>query len=514
MKNVLAPSWSSGREESRSQPGGRENTIMKHRLLSLAVTFAVMAGFLSVVVAEAPPAHASPTAVQPTKIAVVIMENQSAAGLTTCGTNSKFTNPYLCNSLVANANGLGTNAGYLYYGSTAGNFATSSHYFAGAEFMTVADPGYDKSAPNYVAQLTGDDCNGLATDEYFNNVGGVTNDPLTSGSPDNCGKSLLQMVDEAPNADYIVYAEDFSSGTAGGDHAIGCEEPFSDGDGNEYVRRHNSGVLFADDAADCVAGGNSGKVQNWPYPGGENLNGAPFNDNQNDERAVCANVTGSACDSPSGLRDDNGAWPFQDVTLPALTIVVPNNCHNMHTGTVKCTTDGDQFGEYDGSNTGTDAGSTISACTSWTTNPCSGGAGPRKFTGDFLLSKIVPNLQEDVGPTGVVIITFDEGSGTDIGRTTQGGNMIPTIILPGTESGVIKYKLAASGAPPTEDTDQAGLLAGLIAALSDRYDSGGTYINCDNINGQGDGETACNDAEAHAAFDDNNLLSNSPCRWP
>jgi hypothetical protein len=500
---------------------------MKHRLLSLAVTLSVLAGFLSVVVAEAPLAHASPTAVYPKKIAVVVMENQSATAITQCSSNepnhTKWNTPFLC-SLINDAKGNGS-ASNLVYGGTVGTGSTTNHFFAGSEFM--ADPpadGYTNSAPNYSAEVSGDDCAGLANDTYFNTAMA----PLTEGGANNCGKNLLKMIDEA-NAngsavDWRMYAEDFSSNGS----AVTCFQGYSDGSVHaEYVRKHNTAAFFEDinpaaGGGDCSAGGNTGKVLNWPYPSGKSLNDSPFNDTNNDERPVCGNWTsGSDCDTSSGLRDNSGAWPFKNVTLPALSFVVPNLCHDWHTNTTSCTTGGDQFGEFDGSTeSGSNAGLFIKSCVGtgggWDATKHCGGTGDGKaklFAGDYMLSKIIPNLRDDVGPLGVVIILTDEGgSSAVVGRTTDAANQIPTFVLPGTEAGVAPYDIvgADSATGPAYNTDQAGLLAGLINALTNRYSGTSTYISCGIINGQGDGETACTDAASSAPFADNSLFSNAP----
>jgi hypothetical protein len=82
-----------------------------------------------------------------------------------------------------------------------------------------------------------------------------------------------------------------------------------------------------------------------------------------------------------------------DRSLPQLVWLVPNICHDMHS----CST----------------------------------------YTGDVYLRSVVPRLLSELGPSGILFVTFDEGH-TDNGccEVARGGHIITLIAGPGARSGV------------------------------------------------------------------------------
>lgn len=109
--------------------------------------------------------------------------------------------------------------------------------------------------------------------------------------------------------------------------------------------------------------------------------------------------SGAACtdqvrDFPGDTVNDNAgpAVNFEGVKLPSLSIVVPNLCHDMHNSTARC-----------------------------------GSAGGGIAAGDEWLSSNWRALIDDAGANGIVIVTWDEGSGSPTIPTFLAGQNLPGV---------------------------------------------------------------------------------------
>jgi hypothetical protein len=482
---------------------------LRNKLVRCIATLSlVAAGLLGV----ATPAQATSQAVQPARVALLILENESTIHTSSCltgnGVNSKWNLPFLC-GLIANSDGAGTNTNFSYGINTTGN------YYSGAEYMSVA--AAESSAPNYAAMVTGDDCHGNITDGHMN-----SGNSYTAGSTDNCGTDLFKQLDAA-SVPWTAYAEDFSNDAG---NPVTCTNGSSDGVPygayTEYARRHNPSLFWTDVSGDCASGGvTSGSgIVDWP-----GYQASPLNDLRNDHRSACFSLTSNVCTSSTGMVNASGQFPFAGTTLPPFSVIVPNNCHDMHTkrdngssASPSCVDSGNVNGGWDawgvypnGGSTGDgNIGLSIQTCDTWpatgtdalghSNHPCGAPQNQKVLASDTVLAQIVPNILNDLGQTGVLIITFDEGQGSAVTRD-DAQNRVTTIVVPGTGATL------NTTASPTADTDHAGLLAALIAAMHDQ--PGGSGIACSAIGGQGDGQTACSDAVAGNAFQDIAGHSNS-----
>ena len=337
------------------------------------------------------------------------------------------------------------------------------------------------SAPNYAAMFTGNDCNPsgntagattAASDFYFNQDGSGA---LTTSV---CGNSLLAELDTA-GVTWKDYAEGFGA-------TIGCTWNLSDknditGDtGNIYVRRHNQGAMFADTATDCTTNGN---MVNW--------SGA---DDGTQHKTV---------------NDDGGA--FSGASLPQFSLVVPADCHDQHTSikhfpplasnTTGCvhgtSPTWDAFGTYTstagGPEGGTNNGLNIRDCDNasiWDATKHCQSAKWNGFAGDYMLSKIIPDLATDVGPTGVVVVVWDESSSNT--TTLQIDNDIPAYVIPGRDSsGNYETLDVGGGTVGTPATTSRYDQASLLRAIADAFG-----VNCNTLGTGGNslGQTQCTNA--------------------
>lgn len=208
----------------------------------------------------------------------------------------------------------------------------------------------------------------------YDSIAGNSALPFIHGTIAPHSVALTQMhADSAPSLpNYVWMAAGQSCGAAGSDSAWGrtCPSVF-----DQLDRRGLGWTVFAEGypggAGSCFTGETSG-VGDYARKHVPPL-------------LFTSTSSGSACtDHVRNFPNDtpaDGSAPvdnFAGVTLPALTFVIPNLCHDMH-----------------------DA---ASAC---------GTAGGGQLGGDRWLQLNWASLVKDAGPNGAVILTWDEGDAFD-----------------------------------------------------------------------------------------------------
>ncbi len=176
------------------------------------------------------------------------------------------------------------------------------------------------SLPNYVWMAAGDACGATSDSDWGRTCRSVYDQMLGAGVP------------------WTVYAE----GYPGGPTACSLVD-YSDASTLDYARKHDPPLLFASTSA-----------------------GAACNEHV---RNVPGDVVADGAPPTAG---------FAGLTLPAFTVVIPNQCHDMHDEASEC-----------------------------------GAAGGGVAGGDRWLELNWPDLLADAGPHGVVILTWDESESGD-----------------------------------------------------------------------------------------------------
>lgn len=466
------------------------------------------------------PGPATATTSQPTKVAVVVLENKSYADITGCNTTTfGGVNPdvWTCNHL-----------------KTGGS---SSLHGASMTNMNSGVNGTDKttSAKQYAFMTSGDNCRANGFNSGNGAVDGTWN---PSGQPalstTDCGSDIFTQFDGASTGlTWKEYAEGFDSSVACSDGASESSTQ-SVPTMQNYVRRHSPGTFYTAAYNDCTgspfnvlpfpldAPGDSGE----PLKNADNGNGHPFkirtggwqgfsadlnfvipnlchdganSANQSSAKASCqVNDTGSQVTWSSGTG------------LATVTYSATNaSGADFNVGEQVNLGGSPGFGLYNGLHYVASATHTTFTFTSVDHGPVTTSTGTVKSDGwgldpsgvqiphgctvnvdicaeieaqDAWLQYNMTDLQASVGATGVVVVIWDEGNGSS--------NQIPAFVVPGTGA-----TLATTG-DVTGAADHGSVIAALVT-FGAANQTGGTAIACSRLDGFATntlGYKACNGA--------------------
>lgn len=417
------------------------------RIATWATVLGLVALFGVVVVPQA----AQATVTQPTKVAVIVMENRNYASITSGCPNAT----YICTNLVPGAGqDFSTLGGIsltnMFNGAVdANNNASGICQSGGGADCAQA---FSASGQQYADMSSADNCNGWADDSQGNSGSfplGPTHATFTGtscGTGFTVGPDLNAQMDAA-GVTWASYAEGFGLGVKQnptGDASNGTvneacnatQEPTQAGKTSNtvltgdknlgYIRRHVPSTFWNDINTDCAiaatTGGASTTSHIQDFPGlttDTSFNGA-------DAHEITA-INNGTIDPPAAMEKGcSGAsctqvYPFVGFNsfdgthyttgLPQFSWIIPSGCHDMHTkgGTMA------PFGPCHAENVpGESPPVTVDGSTSQTV----------QAAGDDWLSKNLPSILDDLGSTGVAVITWDEGA--------AGSHQIATFIVPGT----------------------------------------------------------------------------------
>jgi hypothetical protein len=359
-----------------------------------------------VAAAGAAPAPASAATAAPSKLAVVVMENRPYSTVA-----KKF--PYVDSTIraegitiVPSPTGCNYPAGDP---QGTGTLACTAGMFQ--SYRDAAGYRTKTSGPEYAFMSMGSDANVL-DGKFPNSLNTATgiNQGVVGYTP-STPTAVYNVFDaaEAGGVPFTVYAEDYPGSTTT------CSTvKFSDGlaKSNFYARRHNPFLLTWDQTPDArVVAGVTPAAPPSPSACEAHMSDFPGN-TPNGSTAVVQNFTGGE-------------------SLGALTIIVPSMCHSGHNAESAC---------------GTGQGG-IPGADNW-------------------LRANFQAIRQDVGPNGVVVLTWDEaGPGVD------GQGKVPPIalyVVPGADAQGAPGTLAGCGTPPCALSDGIYDQASTVRTLLDQ----------------------------------------------
>ena len=371
--------------------------------------------------------------VLPTKVAVIVLENQDyaqtqvtnqtggaqennapwingAGGLESMGV-SIVPNPSNCDYISGDTQGTGTTA---CTGAMFQSYRNDNGFLNGA------------SAPEYGFLSMGADanirdekfpCGGLDPADDFtcnqNYIGANPNDGIVGYTPDSpctqaadghctsgTGYNIFDYMEDN-SVPFTVFAEDYE-----GDASTCSTASFSDDTKgtNFYARKHNSFLLTWDQSPDARM---SASGMGLPGPANQptsaqckaHMRNVPDNNTPNGTTTTAVNFSG-----------DEGS------DFGTVNYIFPSMCHMGHNSNTSCGGT-DNGGPYYGSMHGLDR---------W-------------------LELNIPGIRKDVGQDGTVVVTFDEDDNHDNTGSTQ---PVATWIIPGTDASGNPGVLDACGTPP------------------------------------------------------------------
>ncbi len=437
------------------------------RICTSALAAITLVGAL-LVTSGGQPASATVTETQPTKVALIILENQSRSQLV--NSDGQAAAPFMWDALFNNHQGFNatdidgagscrvTNCGY-WSGvtgandgnrtaetkrcgdGTAGCYASSSQQYA---FLTSADNCYAGSVGTVGA-----------TDGHMNNdYRALPPTTLIAGSQGGgyCGFDVYKQLDDG-GLSWHEYDEDNTNTTYAQSHGGYCINGHSESGDEQYARKHAPANFYGDISADCSTRAGT-KVS--AYPGQLTSDG----------------------DKPHGLASIQGA--FSGVTFGNFTTIVPNLCHDMHNSTTQCSAA--QF---------TDSGSSTFC------NNLNNAASDKRSPADCWLHDNLRDITKGVGRNGVVIVTYDEGG--------NGTDQLAMFVVPGEDARSNPATLhCADGTSCANATyyDHASTTKALIDAFAATAGNDTTHFNCNLLSGNSNGGTNgygwdnCKDANA------------------
>ncbi|HYX87025.1 MAG TPA: hypothetical protein VE777_18810 [Gaiellales bacterium] len=362
--------------------------------------------------------QAAPAPVQPTRVAVIIMENKAYSEVVGDTADAPYINGTVlpealslapssptCDYVQGDPQGTGTEA------CTAGMFQSRR-----------VEGGFraGNSAAEYAWMVMGTDANVLNA-HLPDCVPGTKHCPPTTdpnggvvgyapgGDPSDPPYNLFRVLENAGDP-FTVYAEDYP-----GDASTCSTDQWSDPSApmhEFYARKHNPFLVVWDQSPDAAV--TPGITPSSPPSDAEC-------------RAHMRNFPHNVQNTLDQATNFDGTQSFGPVTF-----IVPSLCHDMHNPTKHCE-DVPDVGGVTG--------------------------------GDTWLANNLPGIQKDVGSTGVVVITWDEGNSDDAGTVSP----MPTFILPGVGGSGTAGRLAACPSGGCVDDvhlyDQSSTARALLAAV-------------------------------------------------